>query len=70
MTYGMLCTSSPEKAYGFIKEWASRASGGVFEVLCTGFNVIARHRSNYNVVFVWYFIRHCEASQKPWQSVK
>ncbi len=63
MTYGKLCTSSPEKAHGFIKEWASRAFGGVFEVLCTGFYVIARHRSHYNVVFVWYFIRHCDASQ-------
>ena len=34
------------------------------------FYLIARLRSYYNVVFMWYFIRHCEASQKPWQSLK
>ena len=27
------------------------------------FHVITRLRNHYNVVFVWYFIRHCEASQ-------
>ena len=27
------------------------------------FHVIARLRNHYNVVFVWYFIRHCQASQ-------
>ena len=43
MTYDMLCTSSPEKAHGFIKEWVSRTFGGVFEVLCIGFYVIALH---------------------------